>query len=138
MHLDQGRRRFLSLLVAVPAAWFSGLRFLGVDDHAAAAALLAASTPGGSAKRVAATPDCDDGDEPTPRMTEGPFFTPNSPLRTSLLEPGMAGTRIVLTGQVVTVGCSPAAGALVDFWHADDGGALRQRGVPLPRPSVRR
>src|SRR5215470_12266015 len=108
------RRRFLQLLIAVPAAWFAGLRFLGLDDYAAAAALFAASSPDSAAhaKRVAPTPDCGDDDEPTPAETEGPFFTPRSPERTSLIEPGMPGTRIVLTGRALSPGCRPLAGAL--------------------------
>jgi protocatechuate 3,4-dioxygenase beta subunit len=125
------RRRFLQLLVAVPAAWLAGLRVLGLDDHAAAAALLAASAPDSAARSkrgVAPTPDCDDGDEPTASETEGPFFTPKSPERTSLLEPGMPGTRIVLTGRVLSPGCQPLAGALLDFWHADDSGEYDNQG----------
>jgi protocatechuate 3,4-dioxygenase beta subunit len=125
------RRRFLQLVVALPAAWFAGLRVLGIDDHAMAAASLAASTPGSNSRRARPTPDCDDHDEPTPSETEGPFFTPNSPERTSLLETGMAGTRVVLTGHVVTPGCKPVAGALVDFWHADDSGEYDNEGYRL-------
>ena len=131
---DPGRRRFLQLLVALPAAWFAGLRLLGIDDHAAAAALFAASSPDSAAapkRGLRPTPDCDDHDEPTPSMTEGPFYTPQSPERTSLLEPGMAGTRMVLTGRVVTPGCAPVAGALVDFWHADDDGEYDNQGYRL-------
>jgi len=130
--IEQTRRRFLQLLIAVPAAWFAGLRFLGLDDFAAAAALFATSAPDSAAARggraVSATPDCGDDDEPTPSETEGPFFTPRSPERTSLLEPGMPGTRIVLTGRVVTRGCQPVAGALLDFWHADDSGEYDNEG----------
>lgn len=128
-----GRRRFLQLLFAVPAAWLGGLRFLGLDDHAAAAALYAASSAGAASKKrsLSPTPDCDDGDEPTPSETEGPFFTPQSPKRTSLLEPGTLGTRIVLTGRVVTTGCKPAALALLDFWHADDSGEYDNEGYRL-------
>ena len=37
------------------------------------------------------TPACDG--RITIRQTEGPYFKPLSPLRTSLLEPGMAGDR---------------------------------------------
>lgn len=125
---DADRRRFVAMLLAMPAAWFVGLRWLGIDDHAAAAELLAASTTGSAPKRARPTPDCDDGDDPTPSETEGPFFTPNSPERTSLLEPDMRGTRIVLTGRVVTQGCRPVAGALVDFWHADDTGEYDNEG----------
>ncbi|TMQ69878.1 MAG: intradiol ring-cleavage dioxygenase [Candidatus Eisenbacteria bacterium] len=111
------------------------MRALGIDDHAAAATLLAASTPGSTAARkqpkASPTPDCGDDDEPTPAETEGPFFTPHSPERTSLLEPGMSGTRIVLTGRVVTRGCQPVAGALLDFWHADDSGEYDNQGFRL-------
>src|SRR5262245_26916042 len=130
--IGQTRRRFLQLLIAVPAAWFAGLRFLGLDDFAAAAALFATSAPDSAAARggraASATPDCGDDDEPTPSETEGPFFTPRSPERTSLLEPGMPGTRIVLSGRVVTRGCQPVAGALLDFWHADDSGEYDNEG----------
>lgn len=129
------RRRFLQLLVAIPTAWFAGLRFLGLDDHAAAAALIAASLPDSAAARsrhgVSPTPDCGDDDEPTPSETQGPFFTPRSPERASLLEPGMPGRRIVLTGRVVSPGCQPLAGALLDFWHADDSGAYDNEGYRL-------
>ena len=132
---DPARRRFLQLLVALPAAWLAGLRVLGLDDHAAAAALLAASAPDPAAARaprkLSPTPDCGDQDEPTPSETEGPFFTPNSPQRASLIEPGMPGTRIVLTGRVVSRGCRPIAGALLDFWHADDSGEYDNVGFRL-------
>ena len=132
--IDSSRRRFLTLLLSLPAAWFAGLRALGVDDLAAAAALLAASAPDSAARskrRLAPTPDCGDDDEPTPPETEGPFFTPDSPLRASLLEHGMSGTRIVLTGRVLTRGCRPVAGALLDFWHADDDGQYDNVGFRL-------
>jgi len=44
---------------------------------------------------------CDDGDDPTPAQTEGPYFTPNSPDRASLLEAGMAGDRLTVAGTVL-------------------------------------
>ncbi len=129
------RRRFLQLLLAAPAAWAVGLRFLGKDDFAVAEALFAASSRDSAAARsrrtLALTPDCGDDDEPTPSATEGPFFTPRSPRRTSLLEPGMSGTRIVLSGRVFSRGCQPLAGALLDFWHADDSGEYDDVGYRL-------
>ncbi len=67
------------------------------------------------------TPQCSDDDDETIAQTEGPFYTPDSPERTSFLEDG-SGTRMVLSGRVLTMGCVPIAGAIVDFWHADDGG----------------
>ena len=77
------------------------------------------------------TPACDDGDEPTPQQTEGPFYTPSSPERANLRDAGIAGTPIVLSGIVLTRSCQPIAGALVDLWHADDSGAYDNEGFRL-------
>jgi protocatechuate 3,4-dioxygenase beta subunit len=71
---------------------------------------------------LAATPACQDGDEATLSQTEGPYFKPSSPERIELLETGMAGQPIELVGFVLTRGCKPLAGALLDFWQADDKG----------------
>ena len=67
----------------------------------------------------------------TPRQTEGPFFKPQSPQRTSLVD-GKAPALIV-SGQVLSPDCKPVANALLDFWHADengeyDNGGFRYRG----------
>jgi protocatechuate 3,4-dioxygenase beta subunit len=78
-----------------------------------------------------ATPACGDDDDPTVAQTEGPYFTPNSPERSSLLEPGMDGTRLVLEGFVVSTGCQPVARALVDFWQCDDQGRYDNAGYRL-------
>ena len=81
--------------------------------------------------QAAPTPECGDGDDPTPRQMEGPFFKPRTPQRTSLLEPGINGTRLVLTGFVLSTACKPVAGALLDFWQADDHGDYDNRGYRL-------
>jgi protocatechuate 3,4-dioxygenase beta subunit len=77
------------------------------------------------------TPACDVAGAPTPRQTEGPFFTPKSPERQSLLEPGMKGRALELIGLVVTRNCKPVAGALLDFWQADAAGAYDNSGFRL-------
>lgn len=77
------------------------------------------------------TPECPDDDDVTPRQTAGPFYTPDSPKRSSLLEPGMKGTPVALTGYVLTTDCKPVANALVDFWHADDDGEYDNVGYRL-------
>jgi protocatechuate 3,4-dioxygenase beta subunit len=77
------------------------------------------------------TPECVDGDDLTPAQTEGPYFTPNSPERASLLEPGMTGTRLLVSGYVLTTGCQPVASALIDFWQADDAGQYDNVGYRL-------
>ncbi|EME53031.1 carbohydrate-binding protein [Amycolatopsis decaplanina] len=69
------------------------------------------------------TPACDDGDDPTPPQTEGPYFKPNSPQRTSLVTSGTPGTRLTVSGYVFGLGCLPIARALLDFWQADVNGA---------------
>lgn len=80
---------------------------------------------------LAATPVCDDGDEPTPAQTPGPFFKPRSPLRASLIDDGITGTRLKLAGTVLTRSCRPVAGALIDLWHADDKGRYDETGYRL-------
>ncbi|MBE7473455.1 MAG: intradiol ring-cleavage dioxygenase [Anaerolineae bacterium] len=78
------------------------------------------------------TPACgDDDDDPTPAQTEGPYYTPNTPERNSLLEPDMPGTKLVVTGFVLSTGCQPVAQALVDFWHCDDAGVYDNAGYRL-------
>jgi protocatechuate 3,4-dioxygenase beta subunit len=77
------------------------------------------------------TPSCPDGGEPTPRQTEGPYFKPASPERASLLEPGMKGVRIVVTGVVRLASCQPVPRALIDVWHADDRGDYDNAGFRL-------
>jgi protocatechuate 3,4-dioxygenase beta subunit len=64
----------------------------------------------------------------TPRQTEGPFFTPNSPLRASLVEGGSKAQRFLVSGRVLSPQCKPVANALVDLWHADEEGAYDNRG----------
>ena len=67
----------------------------------------------------------------TPAQTEGPYFKPGSPARTSLIESGMSGTRLVLSGRVLTLACAPVAGATLDFWQADAGGTYDNSGYRL-------
>jgi protocatechuate 3,4-dioxygenase beta subunit len=78
-----------------------------------------------------ATPACADDDEPTPAQTAGPFYTPDAPLRASLLEPGLAGERLLVTGYVLSRECVPIGGALLDFWQADAQGVYDNSGYTL-------
>jgi protocatechuate 3,4-dioxygenase beta subunit len=77
------------------------------------------------------TPACHDGDEPTLAQTEGPFFKPSSPERVELIEAGMAGQPIELVGFVLSRNCKPIAGALLEFWQADDKGRYDNSGFRL-------
>lgn len=67
----------------------------------------------------------------TPELTEGPYFTANSPERASLLEDGMAGTKLIVTGYVYDTNCQPVANALLDFWQADANGVYDNSGYTL-------
>ncbi|KJY36296.1 MULTISPECIES: carbohydrate-binding protein [unclassified Streptomyces] len=69
------------------------------------------------------TPECHDGDAPTVEQTEGPYFKPNSPLRTSLITDSTPGTRLTVSGYVFGRACLPLSGVLLDFWQADVNGA---------------
>ena len=97
------RREFLTAAVAVALA--------AVSDAEAQAAKTCGAT--------------------TPSQTEGPFFKPNTPMRASLLEPGMPGTKLVIEGSVLTTGCKPVARALLDFWQADAAGHYDNAGYRL-------
>src|SRR5262245_41390061 len=77
------------------------------------------------------TPSCDDGDEPTPAQTEGPFFKRGSPERSVLREPGMKGIPIFLAGSVLTRSCQPVANAAIELWHADAAGVYDNDGYRL-------
>ena len=67
----------------------------------------------------------------TPSQTEGPFYKPNSPERTSLREPGISGTLLTVTGYVLSTRCQPIAHALLDFWQADGSGNYDNTGFRL-------
>ena len=118
----------------VPAKWFT-----------AGAAVLALSACGGTSTTASTTnaPSSAASRSPaaastgacptqlTPAQTEGPYFKPGSPARTSLIESGMTGTRLVLSGRVLTPACAPVAGATLDFWQADAGGTYDNSGYRL-------
>ena len=73
----------------------------------------------------------DDDDEPTIAQTEGPYYTPDTPERTSFLEEGITGRELLLSGLVLKTDCTPVARALVDFWHCDDAGHYDNVGYKL-------
>ncbi len=76
------------------------------------------------------TPACGDHGVTHPQ-TPGPYFKPQSPMRASLLEPGMPGPRIVVEGSVLGRDCKPVPRALLDFWQADARGDYDNAGFRL-------
>ncbi|MEA3118036.1 MAG: hypothetical protein QOI13_1306 [Paraburkholderia sp.] len=114
--VSQGRRDFLRRSGAVLSTFL--LLALGNANYRRAGA-------------ASVTPACMDDHEPTLQQTAGPFFQPHSPQRASLLEPGINGTKIVLTGRVLSTRCRAMSGALLDFWHANDAGEYDVEGFRL-------
>ena len=113
-------------LFATALAAAAGLRWRG--ERAAA---LQENAEGTAAPSLAPTPACADDPDETPEQTEGPFFTPNSPERASLLDEGLPGTRLILRDSVLSTDCRPVADALLDFWQADDAGVYDNVGYTL-------
>ena len=109
---DPTRRTILQALTAAPLALVLGAR-LGADDQ------------------LPATPACADDHDVTEPTTEGPFFKPSSPLRASLMEAGTRGTRLSVSGLVLSTGCRPVPNALIEFWQADDRGEYDNTGFRL-------
>lgn len=78
-----------------------------------------------------ATPAIADDDDLTPDQTEGPYYTPDSPERTSLREEGIAGMKLTVAGFVVDTGGLVIPEALIDVWHADADGVYDNEGYRL-------
>jgi protocatechuate 3,4-dioxygenase beta subunit len=79
----------------------------------------------------AGAPACAAPASQTPEVTEGPYFKAGSPERSSLLDNGMSGTKLTLTGYVLTSDCKPVDHALLDFWQADAQGQYDNAGYTL-------
>jgi protocatechuate 3,4-dioxygenase beta subunit len=104
---DSGpRRRFLGAVVVLPLAWAARAQ----------------------AQTLPLTPSCGAKPERTLRQTEGPFYSPDSPRRESLVEAGSTAERLALAGLVLSPRCTPLANALLDFWHCDETGEYDNRG----------
>jgi protocatechuate 3,4-dioxygenase beta subunit len=68
---------------------------------------------------------------PTAALTEGPYWKQGSPERSSLLESGVTGTKLTLSGYVLTTDCKPVAHAWLDFWQANAQGQYDNNGYTL-------
>ena len=106
-------------------------RRLLLAGAASVASLYAGKSAMGADNELKPTRECADGHEATPPQMEGPFFKRRSPERTSLLDTGVQGTPIVITGRVLSTLCQPVAGALLDFWQCDAKGDYDNRGNTL-------
>ena len=110
--MRQTRRMFLARFLAIPAV--------------ASLALPAEGAPA----QLSLTPACGDG-TPTLEQTEGPYFTPETPLKRDFAADVGNGKRITIAGYVLTPDCRPVASALIELWHCDDAGEYDNQGYRL-------
>lgn len=103
----------------------------GPATHPAQSTLSPESEPAPVGTLAATEINCSPPAALTPAMTEGPFYSPGSPERASLLEPGMAGTSILISGYVLTTDCEPVPNAWLDFWQTDSAGQYDNSGYRL-------
>ncbi len=125
------RRSFLQKSLILPlvfliAACVGPVSTSGSGGNTAVSPL---ATTGAQAPVLTNAPTCNG--VATPSQTEGPFFKPNSPERTSLRESGLSGTPLTVTGYVLSTTCQPIAHALLDFWQADNNGNYDNAGFRL-------
>jgi protocatechuate 3,4-dioxygenase beta subunit len=126
---DQTRRHLLRAIALSPVV-LAAPSLLGALARSGADA-TGTSVADGTDPSLQPTLACaDDDDDPTVSQTEGPYFTPNSPERTSTRD-GVSGTLLTLSGLVLSTTCQPVNGALLDFWQADDDGNYDNAGYTL-------
>ena len=116
----ESRRRFFRVVLSGAAVWTVARASLraqrGLDQF-----LLPA-------------PPCRD--DLTPRVPAGSEYRPNAPVKSTLVETGMAGDRMTLSGYVTGLACGRIRNARVEFWQADatgkyDTGGFQLRGAAL-------
>jgi protocatechuate 3,4-dioxygenase beta subunit len=130
--MPYSRRDFLKTAILLPASAFLAAcaRALSLETMDSPTGIQPAASPLITVS-LEPTPACGDNDDPTPEQTEGPFYTPSSPERKSLLETDTHGVYMLVSGQVLGTDCQPVAGALLDFWHADADGNYDNVGFKL-------
>jgi protocatechuate 3,4-dioxygenase beta subunit len=123
--IDRTRRHLLHAMLAFPTA---GL--IGFTGSTSVWSVLSSRV-----EVLPLTPACDDGDDDeTPAQTEGPYFKPHSPERRTIVASSDVSPSMVpltITGRVMSAGCTPIAGALLDFWQADHEGRYDNAGFNL-------
>jgi len=128
------RRRFLRATLVPGAVLIAGAgAAFSLTADAARQQLLGYPNAGAGPSRKLAlppTPACG-GRNPTRPTTGGPFYTPRTPRRGNLIDPGMGGVPIAISGRVLDKDCRPLAGAVLDFWQADAAGQYDNEGFRL-------
>ena len=93
--------------------------------------LVAAEPQGLEGFVTNAGPPCAPDEQLTPAVPPDSSYKKGAPLKSTLAEPGMAGTPLTLSGTVAGVTCGRIKGATVDVWQADAQGAYDTAGFRL-------
>jgi protocatechuate 3,4-dioxygenase beta subunit len=62
---------------------------------------------------------------------EGPYYKAGAPERSSLIDSGMEGTRLVVSGRVLNTRCEPIRYAVIDAWQCDAKGVYDNDGYRM-------
>jgi len=76
-------------------------------------------------------PPCADDAKATPSVAADRTYKAGAPLRSSVLEPGMPGVPLTLSGTVAGLTCGRIKGAKVEIWQADAKGVYDMTGFRL-------
>jgi protocatechuate 3,4-dioxygenase beta subunit len=110
------RRQLLQFGAAIPAVGLAG--YLLETGEVAAGPLQA-------------TPTCDDGDDPTPELTEGPVLLERLAEAAFAARPGRHRHPADDHRLILTTACKPVRGAKLEFWQADARGQYDTDGYRL-------
>ena len=67
----------------------------------------------------------------TDPTSQGPAYKPGAPFKDDLVEPGLGGTPLVLSGRVLSTSGDPLSGAVLDLWEANMSGVYDESGYTL-------
>lgn len=97
--------------------------------------LLACNTARGQTSAPDACPNA----VATAPNIEGPYYRPEAPFRADLVDAGVVGAPLLLSGNVFSLDCrSPLTGAVLDIWQANGEGHYDNDGsLALPEGAMR-
>jgi protocatechuate 3,4-dioxygenase beta subunit len=103
----------------------------GSDSPSPSAASAEPTTFSSASAQATASASCTAPATATIAQTEGPYYKAGAPEGANVVTDDMAGTRLTLTGLVVSTDCSPIADAKLEIWQADSTGAYDNAGFSL-------
>ncbi len=104
------------------------------DDDASTAGNTSVAEPAPTTNAPGTLPaesPCTDEVAVSPRRSDGGHYRQGAPAKDTLLEPGVTGTRLVISGYVLFPDCRTVPGAVLDVWQADAAGRYDDTGWRL-------